>query len=77
MAVNVPWISQTALTGPLSKPQDGYNDIITSRTQQGAGRYSLTRLLLSLEHGQYFRQQKGEMRPELCADYYKAKSWHL
>ena len=75
-ALNMPWCASKMRSAPLSKPNDGLNDIITSRRQQGAGNCSLLRLLLAQDGGDYFTQD-GQVRPNLLIDYHKSKSWTL
>ncbi len=53
-AMNMPFAASKIQSAPLSRPDDGVNDIITSRRQQGAGRSSLLNLLLAIESGDYF-----------------------
>ena len=53
-AMNTPWCAAKMNAAPLSNQKDGYNDIITSTRQMGAGHCSLFSLLLSIETGDFF-----------------------
>lgn len=61
---------------PLAKPQDGFNDIVTSRRQQGGGHCSICKLFLAMEEGDFF-SPNGNVRPNLAMSYHKASSWSI
>ena len=75
--MNMPWAATKVYAAPLSKPNDGVNDIITSRRQQGAGNCSLMSLLLAIEKGEYFNEQTGALLPSNLINYHKSDEWVL
>ena len=76
MAMNVPFATEKVVIAPFAQTNDGCNDIVTSRTQNGAGNISLMRLLLTIEDGKYF-VDNGAIKDNLCIDYHKASKWSL
>ena len=53
---------------PLSKVDDGYNDIVIQRSDHS--RYRLIKLMLNYETGTYFNRD-GDVDPTLRLEYYK------
>ena len=53
MAMNAPFAASDMRLSPLSDVDDGYNDLITLRAQNG-GRVRMARLLLAIDNGEYF-----------------------
>jgi hypothetical protein len=61
-------------TGPLSKINDGYNEIIIQPATEG--RINLTKVLLDQDNGNYFNAN-GVIRPGLGITYMKTRAWRL
>ena len=73
----MPFLSFNVHMAPLSKVDDGCNDIVALRRANG-GRWSLIRTLLSMESGDYFNlNEQGEVEYNMPLDYIKAKTWEL
>jgi len=68
-AGNIPWITQSLHFCPLSRIDDGMNDIVYC-TQPEAGRISLARTLIAGDNGDYFGEN-GDNLPELRQNYVK------
>jgi hypothetical protein len=66
---NVPWVSYSMNFCPLSKINDGQNDIMYVDASEGS-RVSLGQLLIDGDDGNYF-DSEGEMRPSLALNYVK------
>ena len=53
MAMNTPFAASDMEIAPLSEVDDGFNDLIMLRGNNG-GRVRMTRLLPAMESGEYF-----------------------
>ena len=53
MAMNTPFAASDMEIAPLSEVDDGFNDLIMLRGNNG-GRVRMTRLLTAMESGEYF-----------------------
>ena len=60
MAMNTPFAASDMEIAPLSEVDDGFNDLVMLRGNNG-GRIRMARLLTSIESGAYFTQ-RGEIR---------------
>jgi diacylglycerol kinase family enzyme len=71
---NIPWPDSNLKIAPLSKPDDGFCDVITMRSDRG-GRISQTRMLIQ-DSGYYF-DKNGNHRPSSGVEYRKTKYWRF
>jgi len=75
VANTCPWISYEFHATPLSKINDGQNDILYLTAANG-GTCRLGRILIVGEEGNYFAED-GAVRNDLGAEYVKCQSWEL
>ena len=73
--MNTPFAASDVHIAPLSEVDDGVNDLILLRGQNG-GHCAMGRLLTSMETGDFFTET-GEIRRNVPIDYIKANSWEL
>jgi hypothetical protein len=52
--MNMPWAASKINSAPLSKPNDGYNDITLCTRELHAGHCSMLSVLLAIESGDFF-----------------------
>lgn len=72
---NIPYISQTDKPCPLSKCDDGYNDIFFSSDATRSSRCRIIKTFLKLEDGSHI--QNGKALENQGYDYKKSKSWRF
>ena len=60
MAMNTPFAASDMEIAPLSEVDDGVNDLVMLRGNNG-GRIRMARMLTSIDHGDYFTE-RGEIR---------------
>ena len=73
--MNCPFAASDVHMAPLSEVDDGFNDIVILRGQNG-GKIRMARLLLALDNGEFFTEA-GSVHRNLPIDYLKAKTWEL
>ena len=62
-------------TAPLSKINDGMNDITIQTADKS--RWALTKWMLAIDDGEYFNKQTGKLKETYEIDYVKSDSWEL
>lgn len=71
---NAPWISNHFNPAPMSKIDDGFNDITFQTAERS--RCQLATALISLDNGEYFNKN-GTMKNSVGIEYVKATEWSI
>lgn len=72
--LNTPWIGEGMHLMPLSKIDDGMNDIMVQTMDKS--RWQLTQVLLENDKGNYFNKD-GSVKDGMGVDYLKCTEWEL
>lgn len=72
--MNAPWLAQAMHAAPMSRIDDGTNDIHVMTMDKS--RLQLARALIAIDDGSYYRNN-GDLDPGLGMDYIKASEWSL
>ena len=76
-ANNIPWAGYQYHSHPLSKINDGQNDIIYTTFENGAGTIRLARTLIDYDDGVWFRNDGAIRHEEIGINYTKSETWEL
>ena len=72
---NAPWIGTTFRAAPLSKVDDGTNDIVLQTGDKS--RFQLAKLLIAMDNGDYFTKQGNTNKAGMGIQYVKSTEWTM
>ena len=77
VAMNTPWASFNVHLAPYSQVNDGCNDIVCMRAENG-GKCTMINLLTSIDNGTYYEvNENNQITSNVPIDYIKCSTWEL